>query len=43
MLKKEVKEVIKQSLVFIVIAALMPIPVLLLSHLFGSALSYGEV
>jgi ABC-type transport system involved in multi-copper enzyme maturation permease subunit len=43
MLRKEVKEVIKQSLVFIVIAAVMPIPVLLGSHLFGSALSYGEV
>lgn len=43
MLKKEVKEVIKQSLLFIVIAALMPIPVLLVSRLFGSAPSYGEV
>ena len=43
MLKKEVKEVIKQSLVFIVIAAVMPIPVLLVSGLFGSSLSYGEV
>jgi hypothetical protein len=43
MLKKEVKEVIKQSLVFIVIAAVMPILVLLVSRLFGSALSYGEV
>ncbi|UCH97475.1 MAG: hypothetical protein JSV88_11655, partial [Candidatus Aminicenantes bacterium] len=43
MLKKEVKEVIKQSLVFIVIAAVMPIPVLLASGLLGSALSYGEV
>lgn len=43
MLKKEVKEVIKQLLVFIVIAAVMPIPVLLVSHLFGSPLPYGEV
>jgi hypothetical protein len=43
MLKKEVKEVIKQSLVFIVTAAVMPIPVLLGSKLFGSTLSYGEL
>lgn len=43
MLKKEVKEVIKQSLVFIVIVTVMPIPVLLVSGLFGSSLSYGEV
>ncbi len=43
MLKKEVKEVIKQLLVFMVIAAVMPIPVLLVSKMFGSALSYGEV
>ncbi len=43
MLKKEVKEVIKQLLVFMVIAAVMPMPVLLVSKMFGSALSYGEV
>jgi ABC-type transport system involved in multi-copper enzyme maturation permease subunit len=43
MLKKEVKEVIKQALVFIIIAAVMPIPVLLASKLFGSSLSYGDV
>ena len=43
MLKKEVKEVIKQLLVFLVIAAVIPIPVLLVSNLFGSALSYGEL
>ena len=43
MLKKEVKEVIKQLLVFMVIAAVMPILVLLVSKMFGSALSYGEV
>jgi ABC-type transport system involved in multi-copper enzyme maturation permease subunit len=43
MLKKEVKEVIKQLLVFLVIAAVMPIPVLLVSSLFGSTLSYGEL
>ena len=43
MLKKEVKEVIKQALVFIVIAVVMPIPVLLAAKLFGSAMSYGDV
>lgn len=43
MLKKEVKEVIKQSLVFLVIVAVMPVPVLLVSSLFGSALSSREV
>jgi ABC-type transport system involved in multi-copper enzyme maturation permease subunit len=43
MLKKEVKEVIKQTLVFMVIAAVMPVPVLLISSLFGSSLSYGEL
>jgi ABC-type transport system involved in multi-copper enzyme maturation permease subunit len=43
MLKKEVKEVIKQSLVLIVTAVVIPIPVLLVSRLFGSALSYSEV
>lgn len=43
MLKKEVKEVIKQTLVFMVITAVMPIPVVLISSMLGSTLSYGEL